>query len=64
MKSLRLRNRRKKYQKNKKQTLCKIPEKIRNTTSEDFLMFLITQNACITGDLQGVRDAVKKLKVQ
>ena len=39
----RLRNKLKKYPKNKKQKLCQIKEKIRNMTSYDFTMFLITQ---------------------
>ena len=36
------------FSKNKTQKLCKVLEKIRNTTSGKFLMFLITQTECNT----------------
>ena len=44
MKFWRLRNKGKNYLKNKKQKLCKIEKNIRNMTSHEFTMFLITQH--------------------
>ena len=42
-----LRNKSEYEPKNRKQKLCNNEEKLRNTTSNDFLMFLITHTECM-----------------